>query len=101
MLIVKNTNGIYRKRPNSVGDILQESEDIFNKLSLEEQVNSLMSLMKIFAFENQGIDLKSFGGAKQAGKMVPSKNITERESFVLVNQSVTGLFENQIDLLKV
>ena len=101
MFLNKNTSGIYSKRPNPVGGIIQNGIEHFQNMSLDEQVSTLVSMIKIFGFENQGIDLKPLGGAKQCGKMVPGKIISDKDSFILVNQSVTGLYENQIDLLTI
>lgn len=101
VILDKNINGIYSQRPASIGHILANGRVKFEGLSLEKQVEALLCIMKVFSFENQGINLFEVGGAKQSGKMQPSKNITDRETVLLINQSVTGLFENRIDLLKV
>ena len=97
----KNLNGIYSRRPSSIGTIIQAGRSSFIKLDIVEQVESLLNILKVFSFENQGIDLKLIGGAKQSGKMQPGKNITGRSSVILINQSIAGLYESQIDLLTV
>lgn len=101
IFIDKNQNGIYSKRPNAIGEILCSGKEKFEKLPIKEQVNSLLNISKVFSFENQGVDLKAVGGSKQSGKMVPNKNISDRKSVLLINQSITGLFESQIDLLTI
>ena len=101
LILDKNINGIYSKRPSSISLILNEGRDKFISLSLEEQVSTLMSLLKEFCLENQGLNLLSIGGSKRSGVMQPNKNITDRQEVLLINQSVTGLYENTIDLLTI
>ncbi len=43
-------------------------------------------------------DLTSINGSKYAGAMSKNKNTVGAANLVLVNQSVTGLFENRIEL---
>ena len=44
-------------------------------------------------------DLSLLGGSKLAGNMAINKNIGGCTSAYLINQSVTGLFEQKVDLL--
>ena len=46
-------------------------------------------------------DLTLINGSKIAGNMALSKNITNAKSAFLIHQSITGLFEQKIDLLTV
>lgn len=46
-------------------------------------------------------NLALIGGDTGTGVMRISKKITGAQEFVLVNQSVTGVYENRIDLLTV
>ena len=101
LILEKNTTGIYSKRPATIGTILKNGKKEFELLDLDEQVEALICIMKVFSFENQGINLKAVGGAKQSGKMQPNKMISERKSVLIINQSITGLFENTIDLLTI
>ena len=43
-------------------------------------------------------DLSLIGGSKNAGNMAVSKNTVGKSKVVMVNQSVTGLFENRTEL---
>lgn len=101
IIMKKNIDGIFAKRINPLGAIIENGRSIFINSKMEDQVTILLNLLKIFSFENQGIDVKALGGAKQSGKMVPNKNISERFSVELINQSITGLYESKIDLLTV
>ncbi len=101
IILKKNTEEIFSKRPNTIGKILLSGKDKFIQLSVSEQVSSLINMLKVFSFENNGFDLTSIGGGAFSGKMSLNKNISDRESVILINQSVTGFYENRIDLLKV
>ncbi len=46
-------------------------------------------------------DLKLIGEAPKCGVMLMPKKISTLKELVLINQSVTGLFESRIDLLTV
>ena len=47
---------------------------------------------------NLGADLSLIEGAKKMGTLKISKNVSETEEFVLINQSPADLFESEIDL---
>ena len=80
---------------------MEKGRGKFVAAKLETQVEVLINILKVFSFDNHGIDLKYLGGASRSGVMVINKNISDRESIILINQSVTGLYESQVDLLKV
>ncbi len=101
ILLEKNKDGIYSKRLASITSVLEKGRSLFIGLSLDNQILALINILKEFSFENQGFDLGLIGGAKKSGKMQPGKNITDREEVMLINQSVTGLYESQIDLLTI
>lgn len=46
-------------------------------------------------------DLQKIGGSSKCGAAKISKNLSGCESVKLINQSVTGLYEEEIDLLTV
>lgn len=43
-------------------------------------------------------DLSAVGGSKNAGNMAVNKNTVGKSKLILVNQSVTGLYENRTEL---
>ena len=47
---------------------------------------------------NTKADLTSVGGSANAGSISVNKNTAGKSKLILVNQSVTGLFENRIEL---
>ena len=101
VLIELNQHGIYAKRQNPIGDKLYEGKDKFRHLSIEKQVETLLGVIRMFGLENQGADLRNIGGQEKNGTMKPHKRITDKTQVLLINQSVTGLYENTIDLLTI
>lgn len=100
-LMQKHKDGIYGKRPNSIGKKLTEGESLFKELEIKQQIFVLLQILMLSQRSNNGVDLRNIGGSKQAGVATLNKKITEKEEFKLINQSVTGLYENEIDLLRV
>lgn len=64
-------------------------------------------MLLLFQNINNGVDLSLIGNVnkktkkpiKASGKTLLSKKINYNE-FKLINQSITGLFENELDLIK-
>ena len=101
VLTDKHLNQIYRKRPNPVGEKFIQWRDKFIKLSLSEQLSVLMQILQLSQLSNQGADLTAIGGVKKTGVATLNKVISDKQEFKLINQSTTGLYENEIDLLTV
>ena len=101
ILIELNRHGIYSKRQNPIGNKLVGGRDKFRHLEIEKQVETLIGIIRMFGLENNGADLRNIGGQKQNGTMKPHKRITDKTQVLLINQSVTGLYENTIDLLTI
>lgn len=96
-----HSNGIYSKRQNPIGEKLVEGSEIFNILPLNKQIETLLGIIRISTLENQGADLRNIGGQEKNGTMKPHKRISDKKEVLLINQSVTGLYENKIDLLTI
>jgi CRISPR-associated endonuclease Csn1 len=101
ILTKKHSDGIFAKRPNPVGDKLQEGKEKFLVLSLLEQAKLLMQILNLNVIGNTKADLSAIGQSKDSGVMLISKKISEEDNIYLVNQSVTGIYEKYIDLLTV
>lgn len=101
ILLMKHCNTIYSKRPNPIGEKLKNGKETFDLLNTKEQVYVLLQIIQLFQCANMGADLTLIGAAKKSGIMQISKDITKMAEFKIVNQSPTGLFENEIDLLKI
>lgn len=101
LLTNKLSNSIFAKRPNPIGDNLQVSRDRFITLNLEEQITLLEQILHLTAIGMAKADLTSLGYSKLSGISLLNKEITKSNSFTLVYQSITGLYEKRIDLLTV
>ena len=101
LLCEKHLNCIYKLRPNPVGENLIIGKDKFNKLSILEQIYVLLQILQLSQLINQGANLELIGLAKKAGTTKISKNISNCNEFKLINQSITGRYENEGDPLTI
>lgn len=99
ILMDKHKSGIYGKKPNSVGDKLEEWEKDFEKLNIEDQCKILGELLKLSQRNNQGVDMSILNGGKKMGVSLISKKISGLSECKVINQSVTGLYANETDLM--
>lgn len=101
LLAEKHQKSIYAKRPNPVGEKLAKASEKFKQLKVSEQCEVLNQVLSLSAIGPAYADLSLIGGAPKSGVMRIAKNITDVKELLLVNQSVTGIFENPVDLLTI
>ncbi len=94
-------NTIYKFRPANQVSNLKENREVFNSLAVEDQCSVLNQVLMLFVCKPVTANLSLIKGSKNAGNMALSKIISNMRSAYLIHQSVTGLFEQKIDLLKV
>lgn len=99
-LINKLDYSIYKFRNNNQADNLKKWRNKFKNLSIEDQCFILLQVLLLFQNFNNGINLVLFGGGNSSGTCKKTNNLSNYEEFKLINQSITGLFENEVDLLK-
>lgn len=97
----KHLATILRKRPNPVGEKLKQGREKFIKLSLDDQISVLMQILNLSIIGVTFADLSRIGGAAKSGVMLTSKKISDNFEFKLINQSITGIYEKEVDLLKI
>lgn len=97
----KQKDTIYKYRPNNQYESLMKVQEKFVKLSCEEQCIILNEILWLLKCKPNAANLSLIGGASQAGKITLNKVITNYDSVIMKNQSVTGLYEQTIDLLKI
>lgn len=97
-LVDKVTNSLYSKQAGVMSRLIQEGQEKFEKISLEEQCNVLIQIFTNYQ-ANQVADLSLIGGSSQTGKLYLNKKITDAKEFKLISQSVTGIYEAEINLL--
>lgn len=101
ILLQKHTKEIFRFRPNGIGDKLMERKENFEALSLEEQCLVLLQIIRATQIGNAVADLRLLHEAENSGTMKFNKKISDAGEFVLINQSVTGIYESSVNLLTV
>lgn len=101
VLCRKHQEGIFKRKPTSMGEKLLKGREKFEQLSCLEQGKVLLEILNLTKIGVTQADLVLIGESPNAGKMKINKKISEAKEFMLVNQSVTGVYENRIDLLTV
>ena len=100
-LIDKHKTNIMMKRPNPVLDKLSEGREKFIKLNLDNQKKVLKEILKLSSLGGSGADLSLIGASANTGVMLTNKNISANKEFKLIERSVTGIYDKEIDLLKI
>ena len=97
ILIEKHRDGIYKNKPNSLGDRLAERREKFGELEVKDQVHVLLELLKITQCQNRGMNVKELLNLSSSPNVI-GKEITRQDEFLLIHQSVTGIYTSTIDL---
>lgn len=97
----KQMNTVYRNRPNPLGNKLDDWQEKFVELTISQQIRVLLEMLKLTQRVNQGVDMTLLGGSKKAGVSLINKKLSDLKECKLVNQSVTGLYVNEVDLLSI
>jgi CRISPR-associated endonuclease Csn1 len=98
----KHKNGIYSKRPNPIGDMLESGREKFVNLDVDRQIYVLTQILNLSLICNSSLaDLKEIGGSSKTGFTQVNKKISGHSEFKLINCSPTGLYTKEVDLLTV
>lgn len=100
-LILKLSGNPYRFNKWNICKILEKKEDIFRKLELERQCFVINQIICWINSATQNVNLKDIKGSEHAGTQLLNKKISECKEAILIHQSVTGMYERKIDLLKI
>ena len=100
-LCEKQNNTIYQYRPANQYKNLINGREKFMELSTEEQCIVLNEVLHLLQCKPLTAKLSSIGGSSSAGSVKINKFVSGYKTAMLVHQSVTGLFEQEIDLLTV
>lgn len=98
----KLNNSVLKVKFANMALILASKKDLFENLTLKEQCEVIMQVLNILHNNVRSGDLSLLGESKKSGivttnsKILPPKNIS---SFKIINQSITGLFEQEIELI--
>lgn len=98
-LLKKHRDGIFSNRPNCLGEKLEKRRNLFSGLSLEQQISLLIQLLNTTGIVAGGsADLTLLDESKQTGVMLIPKKISTEVPAYLIHQSITGIYEKEIDL---
>lgn len=101
-ILDKLTNTTYKVKFSNIAKTMEEGSSLFKELTLYNQCKVIMQLLVIIHANVRMGDLSLIGGVANAGKirinskLYPSKTT---KSFKIIHQSVTGLFEQEIELM--
>lgn len=98
----KLNNTVFNVKFSKLGKTLIDKKEIFENLSIYEQCLVLMQLLTILHANVRTGDLSLLGESKQSGTVTIGNKIEKSKtvnSFKIIHQSITGLFEKEIELL--
>ncbi len=99
VFVDKIQNTIYGKRLLTQAQTLMEKRESFEKLCAEDKCIVLSEILHMFQCQSTASNLKLIGGPGSAGILVMNSNITKCTKISIINQSITGIFEKEINLL--
>lgn len=98
--LTKKMETIYVLRPANQGENLRKHENNFSAshdlLEKAKVINQMLNLLRCDATSTA--NLSNIGGGEYVGSMKIKKSTLGKSKLVLVNQSITGLFEQRIEL---
>lgn len=101
-LSYKLNNTIYKVKYGKLSRTLIEKKNIFENLPIYDECNVIMQLLTILHANVKPGDLSLIGESKNSGIITSSNKITKNkkiQSFKIIYQSITGLYEKTIELL--
>ncbi len=99
-LYLKLRDTVYNRRLSAQVETFENCRGEFLSRSLEDQCVFLSNALKMFQCNPSVADLSLAGGVKGAGSLKMNNTIPNDANIKLIFQSVTGIFENELDLAK-
>ncbi|MCR5117556.1 MAG: type II CRISPR RNA-guided endonuclease Cas9 [Lachnospiraceae bacterium] len=100
-LVKKYSSGIITRRPNNVVEKIKEKRKEFCNLCEMDKCKILLQMIQLMKIGVAYGDLSLLKLAPKSGVMLSSKKISNNTECLLINQSVTGIFESTTDLLSI
>lgn len=94
----KLQNTLYGKRLSAQIETLEKGKEKFEALSRVEQCLVLNEILHLFQCQSSTANLSLLGGPAHAGTMLLNSDISKLEHIAIIHQSVTGFYEQVIDL---
>ena len=98
--VAKSDHSIYPIFMKSLHAHLSNGRAIFKDMPVKEQCELLLKILQAFQCNSTCPNLKCIGGLSEETRCRPSSSLGKLQTAYLVAQSVTGLYEHKIDLLK-
>ena len=98
--VAKSVHSIYPIFMKSLHAHLSNGRAIFKDMPVKEQCELLLKILQAFQCNSTCPNLKCIGGLSEETRCRPSSSLGKLQTAYLVAQSVTGLYEHKIDLLK-
>lgn len=96
LLLSKHNGSIFCRKPNCLGEKLKEKQELFEKLTIKDQVTVLLEILKATQCLNLSVSSKEMDLKMSPNKI--SNDVSGQDEFLLINQSVTGIYISTIDL---
>lgn len=96
----KLSNKVYKVRLSAQAITLTKRRDEFCALNNEDKCIVLSEILHMFQCQSGGADLTLIHGPGKAGEILISNNIGKFNQFLIINQSPTGIYGQEIDLKK-
>ena len=99
-ILLDKLKGPYKYRPSNPISKIEASRDAFcNEIEMEKKVVVIYEMLNLFRCDiANSADLSIIGGSKNSGVLAIKKNTVSKNEVELINQSITGLFENRIKI---
>lgn len=98
--VAKSDHSIYPTFMKALHAHLSNGRAIFKGMPIKEQCELLLKILQAFQCNSTHPNLKCIGGLSEETRYRPSSSLGKLQTAYLVTQSVTGLYEHKIDLLK-
>ena len=82
-------------------EALEKGFEKFTSLAVNEQCGVLVQILNLFTCKAVKMNLKLLGGKENMGIITRAKNLNTGSNLKLIHQSVTGIFEREVDLMAV
>jgi len=100
ILLRKIEDSIFNISLGKYSKKLEAGRELFIKLPVLDQCKVLEQMLNLFACNRVNADLTMIGLVKNTGVMTANRNVGKADSFTIIYQSITGLFEQEVDLQK-
>lgn len=96
----KINSNVYKNVFGKATKYIDDNRDKFIELSVYKQSKILLEILKLFVCDRQTSDLSELCKKSKVGTILKNSILTKFKTAYLINQSVTGLYETKVDLLK-